>query len=166
LVRSRPVANYHGGMSDDLDDLFDGVIDEPKPAKGGGSGYDDATETQPAVDRENTANLEGDIFQEVQREGYRWAQDCFWVYKRVGRKLTKAEAGPGRWALYQEAKRDLSNFVGQILPKAMAMLEKARDKAGDTDLVEKTERKEIAKLQEILVAAREEAAEMTRAGTL
>jgi hypothetical protein len=152
-------------MADDIDDMLDDVLGDVKTVAAG-SVYSDANDLRLDTNRQNTANLDGDLFQEVQREGYRWAQDCFWVYKRVGRKLTKAEAGPGRWALYQEAKRDLSNFVGQILPKAMALLEKARDREGDTGTVEKIERKEIAKLQEILVAAREEAREMIKAGTL
>lgn len=157
-------------MNDDVDDLLDDLFASDPDS----SGCNDALVTPPAVSRQNptiSSTLQsdvpdGELFQEVQREGYRWATDCFWVYKRIGAKLTKAEAGPGRWALWQEAKRDLSNFVGQILPKAMTLLEKARDKAGDTGAVEKVERKEIGKLQEILIAAREEAAEMAAAGTL
>jgi hypothetical protein len=66
-------------MNDDLDSLFESVLEEDSaPA---GSGYNDGPEMLPAavrVNPENSAGSEtaGEIFQDVQREGYRWAQDC------------------------------------------------------------------------------------------
>jgi hypothetical protein len=91
------------------------------------------------------------------REGYAWAVDCFWVYEHLGDRITKPLAGsPARWALWKFAKANPDKFVGQILPKAMGLLEKARDKEADSEvdnLMVSEEKKSIRELQRVLEAA-------------
>lgn len=94
------------------------------------------------------------------REGYVWMQDCFWVYENLGSKITRAKSGtPARWALFQMAKKDTGYFMMQILPKALLLLEKAREKGADGDMVVKEEEKEIRSLQKLLKEAVKEAVE-------
>lgn len=130
----------HGVDDDSVDDLLD---EEPAQS---------APETNPASAREIRPE-DGEIV----REGYQWAIDCFWVYDHLGERMTKAIAGPRRWAQWQEAKRDTQYFIQQTLPKAMPLLEKARDKAGTDDVSVREERKGIAELQRICRDAVEEA---------
>lgn len=94
-----------------------------------------------------------------EREGNAWALDVFWVYEHLGSRMTRKEAGTAaRWGLYQFAKKNTENFMGQVLPKAMVLLEKAREKAGDPDELIIEEKKGINELRRILTAAIAEAA--------
>lgn len=88
------------------------------------------------------------------KESYAWALDAFWTYEHMGDKMTRVKAGSaGRWALWQFAKNEPDKFIGQILPKAMALLEKAREKEGDDQVVVEAERKSLANLRQILADA-------------
>lgn len=90
-------------------------------------------------------------------EGHRWALDCYWAYENMGGKPTRAKAGTAaRFALWQMANKDTGIFVMDIMPRAMALLDKARAKSSDTDMVVRKENKKIAELQEILRGAIEE----------
>lgn len=92
------------------------------------------------------------------REGHAWAIDAFWAYENLGEKMTRQKAGTSaRWAQWQSARKDTGYFLMQILPKAMQLLERARDKGADADMVEREERKEIAKMQRVLKEAIKEA---------
>lgn len=94
------------------------------------------------------------------REGHAWAADCYWAYEHLGDRVTRAKAGTAaRFAQWKMAAKDPEYFVMQVMPKAMTMLEKARDKAGDEDGVSRAEQKSIAELQRILTAAIAEAGE-------
>lgn len=93
----------------------------------------------------------------VPTEGHRWALDCYWAYENMGGKPSKAKAGTAaRFALWQMANKDTGAFVSDIMPKAMALLDKARAKNTDTESVVRKENKKIAELQEILKDAIEE----------
>lgn len=88
------------------------------------------------------------------RESYAWAEDSFWAFENMGNKMTRAKAGTAaRHALWKYAKDNPDQFLGQVLPKAMALLEKARAKEGDTDEIIRAETKSIASLRKLLKAA-------------
>lgn len=92
------------------------------------------------------------------REGMRWAQDVFFAYSKLGERLTKATAGSAaRYALWRHANKDMDQFIGVTLPRAMAILDRAQAKTGDTGLMEAHEKKGIAELEKILRAAIHEA---------
>lgn len=96
------------------------------------------------------------------REAYAWAEDSFWAFENMGLKMTKAKAGsPARHAMWKYAKDNPDQFLGQVLPKAMALLEKARAKEGDTDEIIRAETKSIAELRNLLKAAVEESTRMS-----
>lgn len=95
-----------------------------------------------------------------ERAGQQWAADVFWVYEHIGDRVTRTKAGTsGRYAMWQYAKKNMDAFLGQLVPKAMAIDEKARDKQGDSTVVEIEEKKSIAEISRILRAAIEEAAQ-------
>lgn len=90
-------------------------------------------------------------------EGHRWALDCYWAYENMGGKPSRAKAGTAaRYALWQMANKDTGAFVTDIMPRAMALLDKARAKNTDAESVVRKENKKIAELQETLRAAIEE----------
>lgn len=90
-------------------------------------------------------------------EGHRWALDCYWAYENMGGRPNKAKAGtPARLALWSMANKDPGAFVMDIMPRAMALLDKARAKSSDGDMVVRKENKKIGELQEILRLAIEE----------
>lgn len=129
-------------QQDDLNALLNDATDAPDSA-----GIPD-TERDPS--RENP----GDNAISA-REGYAWAADCFWAYDNMGGKMTQAKAGSaGRYYQWKMATKNPEQYVMQVLPRAMTMLEKARDKAGDdANVVVRAEEKQIAELQSILTAA-------------
>lgn len=95
-----------------------------------------------------------------ERELEQWASDVWWAFKNFGSKMTKAQAGTAsRWGIFKYAKDNPDAFMGTVVPKATAALEKIRDKLGDGDEVATEERKGIKELKAILVAAIAEAAE-------
>jgi hypothetical protein len=100
-----------------------------------------------------------------ERESYAWALDVFFVYEHLGTTAKAAKATKeftaARRALLQHSKDDMNNFMGQLLPKAMQLLEKANEKNGDLDTVVAEEKKEINKLRQTLRAAIEEAKGVT-----
>ena len=88
------------------------------------------------------------------REGYAWALDAFWAYEHLGERLTKQKVGTAaRWAMYQYARKESDKFLGTILPRAMQLLEKAREKEGDDQQVVEAERKGLTELRRILKEA-------------
>lgn len=92
------------------------------------------------------------------RESYAWAEDSFWAFENMGNTMTKKKAGSAsRLAMHKYAKNNPDQFLGQILPKAMTLLEKARAKEGDTDEIIRAEQKSIAELRKLLKMAVEEA---------
>lgn len=91
------------------------------------------------------------------REEYAWARDIFWVYENLGKRVTKASTTSGRYVLWQHANRDKHGFITQMMPKAMALMEKARERQGDDITIIQKERKEIAELQALLKDAIKEA---------
>jgi hypothetical protein len=91
------------------------------------------------------------------REEYSWARDIFWVYENLGKKVTKVAAGSSRYVLWQHANRDKHGFITQMMPKAMALMEKARERQGDDITIIQQERREIAELQAVLRDAIKEA---------
>lgn len=113
-------------MAKDLDKIIDGALSDGL----------DVPVTADDVNRQLYA-----------REGYAWALDVFWAYEHMGERVKKDDAGPGRYALWKFAREDPSKFIGQILPKAMSLLEKARDKEGDDQVVVEAERKGITELR-------------------
>lgn len=109
---------------------------------------DDAPATPPA---EDAPAFNDGVYS---REGYAWAVDAYWVYENLGERMNKTKAkSPGRWALWQFAKKDTDNFVRHVLPKAMSLLEKAREKSGDDGHVIEKEKKAIKALKKLLSAA-------------
>ena len=88
------------------------------------------------------------------QESLRWAMDVYWVFENHSGRVTKAVAGTSsRWGLYQYAKKNMDQFMGQLVPKAMVMIEKARAKMGDPDEIVVEEKKGIADLKRILIDA-------------
>jgi hypothetical protein len=88
----------------------------------------------------------------------RWAHDVYWVFENYSSRVTKQIAGTSsRWGLYQHAKKNADQFMGQLVPKAMVLLEKAYANSGDSEQIVIEERKDIRALKAILVAALEEA---------
>jgi hypothetical protein len=125
----------------DVDSLLDDITG-PKPP--------DALADDPA----GASPLSVDI---PPTEGHRWALDCYWAYENMGGRPNKAKAGtPARLALWSMANKDPGAFVMDIMPRAMALLDKARAKSSDGDMVVRKENKKIAELQEILRGAIEE----------
>jgi hypothetical protein len=84
-----------------------------------------------------------------------WAEDVHWVYEHHAAKLAKSSPGmtTARWGILQYARKNMDAFMAQLVPKAMTVLEKAHDKTGDTDAVVIEEKRGIAELKRILVAA-------------
>lgn len=84
-----------------------------------------------------------------------WAEDVHWVYEHHASKLMKASPGmtTARWGILQYAKKNMDQFMAQLVPKAMTVLEKAHAKTGDTDAVVTESKRGIAELKRILVAA-------------
>lgn len=92
------------------------------------------------------------------REGYAWAADAFWVYDHIGERLNKKKAGSsGRYAMWKWAKEEQQTFFQMILPKAMALLERARDNSQDDVVVANKEKKAIRELRDLLRKAVKEA---------
>ncbi len=125
---------------DKLDDVLDDLFPvEDKPA------------APPKQDDQPTPS---DQVSELEREGYAWAQDVYWVYEHLGDRMTRKKAKTGaRYGLWQHAKADMDGFLRNILPKAMGLLEKARDKSADDLTIVEAETKSIGELKKILAAA-------------
>lgn len=130
-----------GGISVlDVDSLLDDITGTTPPDALG----DDPSVVPPSVDIPPT-------------EGHRWALDCYWAYENMGGRPNRAKAGSAaRFALWTMANKDTGAFVMDIMPRAMALLDKARAKNTDADSVVRKENKKIAELQETLRAAIEE----------
>jgi hypothetical protein len=68
-----------------------------------------------------------------------WARDVYWASENMGGRLSKKAAGTGRrYALWQYATTNTKDFIGQMLPKAMqirdrAMAKNSGDGEGDGD---------------------------------
>lgn len=121
-------------MATDIDDLLDLAL---------------TGATEPEATRDNFA---------PEREGYQWAVDVFWVYEHLGDRISKEKAvSSGRYAQWKWAQENIDSFVGQLLPKAMGILEKARAKQGDNELIEAEEKKDIAAMTRMLARAVAEA---------
>lgn len=89
----------------------------------------------------------------------KWARDVYWVFENYSAKVTKAVAqSSARWGLYSYAKKNCDQFMGQLVPKAMMILEKNAAKGGDAEVVVIEERKSVVELQRILRDALAEAA--------
>lgn len=115
---------------------------------------DDITGTPPSSVGEP---VDAPLADSAPTEGHRWALDCYWAYENMGGKPSRAKAGTAaRFALWQMANKDTGAFVMDIMPRAMALLDKARAKSNDSDSVVRKENKKIAELQEILRGAIEE----------
>jgi hypothetical protein len=88
-----------------------------------------------------------------------WARAVYWAANNLDSQgLTKATAGSTlRYELVRYAKKNMKDFIGQMLPKAMVIKDRADAKGGDADIVAVEERKGISELQRILRAAVREA---------
>jgi hypothetical protein len=118
-------------MADQIDDLFSDILDKPVA---------DVPEVTSYA-----------------RESFAWAEDVFWCFENLGGSMTKKKAGSNaRHALWTYAKNNMDQFMGQVLPKAMQLLEKAKAKEGDSDEIIRAETKSIASLRKLLKLAVEE----------
>lgn len=89
--------------------------------------------------------------------GLKWAEACLWASEHLDERMTRAKAGSGlRYAVWKQAKADLPNFLGSILPRTMQILDRHQSKEID-DVVERAEVKSIEQLQKILQRAVREA---------
>lgn len=90
------------------------------------------------------------------------ARDVQWAWEHMGRsRMSRKEAGSdARFALWKHSRDDRANFVGQVAPKAMGIIDKWAESQSD-DAVVKAEKKGIAELKSILAAAIQEASGIT-----
>ncbi len=119
-------------MADALDGIVDDILSSPAVS----------------TPQENESSFDGGTYA---REGYAWAVDAYWVYEHLGDRLNKEKAGnPGRYALWKYAKKETDKFIGQMLPKAMTLLEKARDNTNDDATIVQKEHKAVGELRSLL----------------
>lgn len=120
---------------------------------------DEAIESALADAPEESPKVEEYPVQTSEREGYAWASDVFWVYDHLGDRVSRERApNSGCYATWKWAKKNLDDFIGQMLPKAMNLLERARDKSSDEDIIQDEEKRAIAEMQRLLKRAVAEAA--------
>jgi hypothetical protein len=123
-------------MPDDIDDLLDAIDDAPAaPAE--------------------------DIAVQIELDSLSWARDVYFVYAHIGEKLTKAKAGTGaRYALWDYAKKNTADFISNMLPKAMVILDRQKAKGSDDETISAAETKSIKEIQKLLAAAVKEAEQL------
>jgi hypothetical protein len=101
-----------------------------------------------------TVELPAETRAAFDRDSYAWAADVFFVYDRQTATAKQAKSWtPARQGLLKMLKSDPMAYMAQLVPKAMALYEKAKDKNGDADAVILEEKKDINKLKQILAAA-------------
>ena len=84
-------------------------------------------------------------------ETLRWATDCYWVAENLDERMSKTKAGTTfRFALWKHARENMDTFIGQMLPKAMAILDRQMSKNTDDGALVKHEDKGVAELERIL----------------
>jgi hypothetical protein len=128
----------------ELDAIVAGILDRQKPR----DSFDLSTDTNPGTALADSTAL----------DSLEWARDVYWAAKNLDGKVTKSSAGSTlRYELVRYAKKNMKEFLGQILPKAMVIVDRANAKGGDADIVAVEEGKSIGELQRILRAAVREA---------
>lgn len=145
----------------DADDLIGDVLDGPV-ASDGIPADDPPTDCGPEVELTPARADDPAAKFDYTRESYSWAQDVFYVYDHLGATAKEVKTfSDARRALHKHAKSNMDSFMGQLVPKAMQLYEKAREKHGDGDNIIAEEKKGIVQLRQILVAAIEEAKHLT-----